>query len=43
MVESASGKVWDAEVGGVRRGVVGGGEHGWKGKAGPEIGSLMGA
>ena len=36
MVESASGKVWDAEVGGVGRGVVRIAQHSWKGEAGPE-------
>ena len=35
MVESASGKVWDAEVGGVGRGVVRVAQHSWKGEARP--------
>ena len=42
MVESGSGKVWNAEVGGVRGRVVRRAQHGGEGKAGPEIGSLMG-
>ena len=42
MVESGSGKVWDAEVGGVRGRVVRRAQHGGEGKAGPEIGSLVG-
>ena len=35
MVEPASGKVWDAEVGGVGRGVVRIAQHSWEGEARP--------
>ena len=36
MVESGSGKVWDAEMGGVRRRVVVVAQHSWQGQARPE-------
>ena len=42
MVESGSGKVWNAEVGGVRGRVVRRAQHGGEGKAGPEIWELDG-
>ena len=35
VVESSSGKVWDAEVGGVRWGVVRVAQHSWEGEARP--------